>query len=85
MASLTGPVTCFLIGDDFCFMQMTNPSTSKPEAFILWTFPNQFSSVDRIRLSMWVAMLRDAISNNIVVTVTHGDNSALVTDLQFGG
>jgi hypothetical protein len=85
MASLTGPVTCFVIGDDFCFMQMTNPSTSKPEFFVVWTFPNQFSSVDRIRLSMWVAMLRDAISNQIAVTVTHNDNSAAVIDLQFGG
>ena len=84
MASLAGPVTCFLIGDDFCFIQMTNLSTSKPEYFVLWTFPNQFSSVDRIRLSMWVAMLRDAISNKIAVTVYHDDNSVVVNSLQFG-
>jgi hypothetical protein len=83
MADATGKVSCVQVGDDFCFTAIQNGATSQLEVYILWWDPGDIPVVDRIRLSMWLAMLRDAMSRCLDVTVVHDDDSANVLTLQL--
>jgi len=85
MADATGKVNCVLVGDDYGFTTIDNSATSQLEIFVMWWDPGDIPIVDRIRFSMWVAMLRDAMSRCIDVTVSHDDDSADVLSLQLNG
>jgi hypothetical protein len=81
----TGQVTCLQVGDDYAFTSIREQTTGALEIFILWYFPGDIPVVDRMRLSMWVAMLRDALGSCTDASVVHDTGDAYVIDLQLGG
>jgi hypothetical protein len=84
MAASTGTVKCVQIGDDFGFTTLQVTPTTK-ETFILWTGTTTEPPVrTRIVQSDWVALLRQALANNLKVVVSHQDGSAIATALQLG-
>jgi len=90
MAQTTGTVGCMRLSDTAGFMNIVNPATGRRETFILWFLPgpggipDELNSFTRILHSMWVSLVREAISNNLSVTVHHDDNSSVVRELQLG-
>ncbi|MDP9794433.1 hypothetical protein J2S43_002945 [Catenuloplanes nepalensis] len=87
MASQTGKVGCIQIfSDDVAWTQIID-SAGVGEVFVLWsdiTNPNP-PIHDRVTRSNWVSLLRQALADDLDVTVV-GDNatSALTTSVQLG-
>ena len=89
MPELRGTVRCLRVGDDFGFTTIVETGTEETETFIMWwggvTTPTDPPVHVRIVQSDWVAMLRDALVNDLRVTVTHPTNSAEVLNVQLNG
>jgi predicted N-acyltransferase len=84
MATSTGTVTCVQVGDDFGFTTLQVTPTTK-ETFILWTGTTTEPPVrTRIVQSDWIALLRQALADNLTVVVNHQDGSAIATAVQLG-
>lgn len=89
MANITGTVNCFQIADDFAFTTIEDASGDK-ETLILWftpgtTIPPFLTSYTRIMHSMWISILRTALANSLVVTLTtSSSSSAEVTMVRMG-
>lgn len=90
MPNTTGTVDCLSISE-FSGFVMIEENTGNKETFILWFnpgtssgIPPQLTSFTRIAHSMWVSLLREAVSNNLSVTVSHPTNSAEVTNVRLG-
>lgn len=84
MALTTGNVRCVLVGEDYAFTQIRD-TDGRDEFFFLWFLPDDVSAFERIRQSMWVSQLRDAIASGIQVTVgTPDESAALVDSIQLG-
>ncbi|HXM54040.1 MAG TPA: hypothetical protein VOB72_01530 [Candidatus Dormibacteraeota bacterium] len=83
--STTGPVTCLQVGDDYAFTAIRDTTSGDIEILILWYYPGDIPVVDRMRLSMWVAMLRDALGSCTNVSVVHDENDAYALTVQLGG
>jgi len=88
MPETTGTVRCVRVGDDFGFTTIAEQPSNTPELFILWwsgvTTPAEPPVHQRIIQSDWVALLRQALSSNAGVTITHENNSAIVFNVQLG-
>jgi hypothetical protein len=82
--SATGPVTCLNVGDDYAFTSIRDQTSGQIGVYILWYYPGDIPVVDRMRLSMWLAMVRDAMSRCIDVSVVHDENDAYVISVQLG-
>jgi len=88
MPETTGVVRCIRVGDDFGFTTIAEQPSNTRETFILWwggvSTPADPPVHVRIVQSDWVALLRQALSDNTDVTITHTDNSAIVLNVQLG-
>jgi hypothetical protein len=75
-------------GEDFCFFGLTPTGTAQAELFILWWA--LASGVPAATAADWVLrnatmwMLRDALLNNLAVTVSTDDVNAIVATVQLG-
>jgi len=66
--------------------------TTSPELFLLWFFigtrdivtNEDISAFDRVRHSMWVAMLQRAMDSGQPVTITHDDAGAFCRAVKVG-
>ena len=101
MPETTGLVQCVRVGDplstgDFCFATLVVPKgfigntwVNEMEHFILWwsgvTAPWDPDEGTRMTHGWWLSLLREAMANDLSVTITHESNSAIVTSLQVGG
>jgi len=90
VANMTGTVRCFQISDDAAFTTLED-SGGSTETFILWFapgtsggIPRTLTAYTRIMHSMWVSQLREALSNNLSVTLIHPSGSAEVTAVRLG-
>jgi hypothetical protein len=84
MASSIGTVKCVQIGDDFGFTTIEHADATR-ETFILWTGTTTEPPVrTRIVQSDWVALLRQALAENLTVVLNHATNSAIATSVQLG-
>lgn len=90
MAQITGTVRCFQVSDDSAFTTIEDNSGAK-ETFILWFapgtgggIPQTLTAYTRIMHSMWVSQLREALANNLSVTLTHPSGSAAITAVRLG-
>lgn len=88
MPKLTGTVRCIQVADDFGFTTINEQGTTTRETFILWwsgvSTPRDPPVHTRIIHSDWVSFLRQAMVSSLPVIITHGDNSAIVTNVQLG-
>ena len=88
MPEIIGTVQCVRVAQDSAFVCLSEQNASTNELFILWW--DGFSNPDnppaslRIVQSNWVALLRQAMASSIQVTITHGDGSAYVENVQLG-
>jgi len=84
----TGVVRCVRVGDDFGFTTIQEQPSNTRETFILWwggvSTPADPPVHVRIVQSDWVALLRQSLSDNTGVTITHDTNSAIVLNVQLG-
>ena len=89
MPELVGHVKCIRVGYEFCFAICTEQSNGVDEVFTLWwdglsTPANPPPSL-RIVQSDWVALMRQAMASNILVTITYQDiSSNLVESVELG-
>jgi len=90
VAQITGTVRCLQISDDAGFTTIEDGGGTK-ETFILWFvpgtgagIPSSLTAYTRIMHSMWVSQLREALANNLSVTLTHPNGSAAVSAVQLG-
>jgi hypothetical protein len=86
---MSGTVRCVRVSDFSAFTTIED-TTGDRETFILWfnpgaQIPSQLTSFTRVLHSMWLSMLREAQTNNLIVTIVHPTNSAEVTAIQVGG
>jgi hypothetical protein len=68
------------IADDSGFTEL-RAASGDTETFILYfgtTIPPMVTAFTRIQQSMWLSMLREAMSNGLTVTITHPTDSAVV-------
>jgi len=83
---MIGTVDCIRVGDDFGFTTIVD-NTGDREIFILWwsglATPLEPRTHVRIVQSDWIAMLRQAMSDQSRVTITHGTNSSVVLNVQL--
>lgn len=91
MAAIIGTVRCISVSDIAAFTTINQSGSSATETLILWFAPGSgggtppdLTSFTRILHSMWLAMLRDAITNNVEVTVIHPDNSGAISSIRLG-
>jgi hypothetical protein len=77
-------VHCLQIGDDYGFVQITNNDTGLRETYNLWFNPTDATVFTRLRLNLWVSLLREAISSQVTVTLGHPTNSTIVLSVQLG-
>jgi len=88
MATITGTVRCVRIGDEFAFTTVREQGTNTQETLKLWwdgvsTSANPAAHT-RIVQSDWVSLLRQAMANNILVTISYDNNNAVVAFVQLG-
>lgn len=86
MATFIGNVTCVNIADGSGFTTIEDSSGTK-ETFILFfgtSIPPNVTSFTRILHSMWLSMLRDAMSHGLTVRVVHPTGSAAISSVQLG-
>lgn len=84
MATTTGTVRCIQVFDDFGSTNIQVTATTT-ETFILWSAQSSEPPVRvRVMQSNWVSLLRESLANNIEVSITHPDTSALATAVQLG-
>ena len=81
MAVMVGTVECVHIGDDSAFCRLRD-SGGSDETFILWFNVSNPSAFTRVMHSMWVSLLRDAMTQGFSVRVSHATNDARVQTLQ---
>ncbi|MFK0259238.1 hypothetical protein [Streptomyces sp. NPDC090445] len=83
MPTTTGNVRCLLVGEDYAFTQIRRMD-GRDEVFVLW-FPglDDASAFTRIRQSIWVSQLRDAIVGNTQLVIASPDGSALVQSIEL--
>jgi hypothetical protein len=70
------------IGDDFGFMRIIEDGTGDFEAFIIWFAPSEPSAFTRVLRSMWLSMLREALTTSEQVQISHADDSAFINSLR---
>lgn len=86
MPTFNGNVTCVNVADGSAFTTIQD-STGTRETFILYfgtTIPPNVTSFTRILHSMWLSMLRDAMTNGLTVKVGHPTGSAAISSVQLG-
>jgi hypothetical protein len=84
MPIFTGTVDCVSVNETAGFTTIED-STGDKETFILWfgtTIPGTLTAFTRVLHSMWLALLRDAQSNGLSVTISHPSGSAEVTNVR---
>jgi hypothetical protein len=74
-------VNCLQVGDDFAFVGIIDGGGVN-EALILWYSPSEPSAFTRIMHSMWLSLLREAMTTGEVVNLTHESSGAIVTAVQ---
>ncbi len=88
-----GLVSCVKVGDDFgltriVFAAKAGGINNRSEPFILWwsglVTPDPPNANLRATFDRWLAILRDAMTNNAYVTITHTKGSPVVISLQMG-
>ena len=92
MPEMTGTVRCVRISDSIAVTRIEDTATGETELLYLWYFPGEswgtprnLTAFTRILHSMWISQLREALSNNLSVTIVYrGGGSALVTAVQLG-
>ena len=67
MCTITGAVECIRIADDIGFVRIRE-GNGETETLLIWFSPSDPSAFTRVLHSMWVSMLRDAITSNKSVT-----------------
>jgi hypothetical protein len=82
MALTTGKVDCLNIGDDFGFVGIIEDGTGDSEAFIIWFAPSEPSAFTRVLHSMWLSMLREALTTGDQVQISHADDGAFILGLR---
>ena len=90
MAHFTGTVRCVNISEFAGFTSLED-GFGNTETFILWFnpgggsgIPPQLNAFTRVAHSMWVSLLREAHSQNLVVRINHPTASAAVAGVQLG-
>jgi hypothetical protein len=85
MDSQTGKVRCILLEDDVA-MTTVEDSAGLGEVFVLWSDPSPEPPVHvRVLYSNWISLLREAMANDLDVTVVGDDSvSAYTTSVQLG-
>lgn len=91
MAQTTGNVVYVKVGgpsgDDFCFTSIRDQTTQVEDFFILWWTPVQHTIAtpnDWVLRSMQVSLLREAVANNVIVTVLYDEGSSFANTVRFG-
>ena len=82
MALTTGRVECLNVGDDFGFVGIREDGTGDFEAFIVWFSPSLPTAFIRLLHSMWLGMLREALTTGDQVQISHEDDSAFILSLR---
>ncbi len=82
MALTSGKVDCLNVGDDFGFVGIIEDGTGDFEAFIIWFAPSNPSAFTRVLDSMWLSMLREALTTGDQVQISHDDDSAFINSLR---
>jgi len=81
MATITGAVECIRLGDDIGFVRIREGS-GDTETLLIWFSPSDPSAFTRVLHSMWVSILRDAITSNKTVTaITSSSSGAQILSL----
>lgn len=87
MPEIIGTVRCVQTGDDFAFTTIVENDTGDQETLIVWMVPSTIPADapvrTRIMLGHWLAMLRQAMSDGLTVTVTHPSDSAEITAVRL--
>jgi hypothetical protein len=88
MPTKTGTVSCLQVAEFAAFTTVVDLAGVQ-ETFILWfnpgaQIPPVLNSFTRVLHSMWVSLLREAISNGTVVSVSHPTGSAAVEIVRLG-
>ena len=80
MPTITGVVECVRIADDNAFVRIRE-SGGDLETLIVWFSPSDPSAFTRVMHSMWVSILRDAITSNKTVTAITASGGAQILSL----
>lgn len=92
MPTIRGNVDCLQVSDDSSFVTIEDPSTGSRETLILWFnpgpgggIPSTLTSYTRVMHSMWISLLRDAHTNNgLVSIITSSSSSAIALTVRLG-
>jgi hypothetical protein len=88
MPETTGTVRCVRVVDESAFTCIREQGATANELFILWwdgtLTPTNPPARTRIAQSNWISLLREALASNILVTLTHNENSSLILNVQLG-
>jgi hypothetical protein len=87
VAETTGTVECVRVAEDSAFLSLRVGAQSVP--FVLWflpgsVFPPDLTSFTRVLHSMWLSLIREAVTTGAPITVVHPNNGANVTALGIG-
>jgi hypothetical protein len=93
MAETVGLVACVKVGDGFAFTTLVFQAPvagvlHDREHFSLWwngvTTPWKPDASMLAKHDQWVSLLQDAMAYNFSVTITHADDSLIVSSVQVG-
>ena len=79
MAVTIGKVQYIKVGDDFGFVEIRDQGTTEVELFIIWFF----TSGPGGPIGFWTLQLMTALTRNLTVEITHGDQSAFIEQVKL--
>ena len=81
---MTGRITEIRVDTELGWIIIQDEETGMEEKRFIWSdLVREYTPTERLRQSMWLSLLRDALVHSLVVTVNEGEEGNLLTSVDL--
>ena len=81
---MTGRITAIRVDTELGWIVIQDEETGFEEKRFIWSdLVRDYTATDRLRQSIWLSLLRDALVHSLIVTVNDGEEGNLLTSVDL--